>query len=144
MFWVCILQTLYRVILNWPDSMDSIERRELKKKKKKKKKAKTATLQLITSAHVWKKVYTLRFFSLNLIFFFFMFQFLQSSLVCQTGGALWRRRGWRDTERRLPAPTDPACDQAGVTSEWALMLGKLEPLDWWRQVIWLIVIIAKH
>ncbi len=93
MFRFCILQTLYRVILNWPGSMDSIERRNSKNKPK------TATLQLITSAHVWKKVYTLSLFLLTSFFFSLHPQFLQSSLVCQRGGALWRSGGKRKPKR---------------------------------------------
>lgn len=49
--------------------MDSIERRKLKNKPK------TATLQLITSAHVWKKVYTLSLFLLTLFFSHSIFSF---------------------------------------------------------------------
>lgn len=75
MFRSCILQTLYRVILNWPGSMDSIERRNSKEN----------SIRLLSTDHFCTSQRKfIHLVCLSQLHFFFIFCcFLQSSLVCQ-------------------------------------------------------------
>lgn len=73
----CILQTLYRIILNWPGFMDSTERKNSRIRAKN-----TNSSTQHTFAHVGKKVYTLCSTSLqnflsHLFFFNQFFTFFQ-------------------------------------------------------------------
>lgn len=102
--------------------MDSIERRKLKNKPK------TATLQLITSAHVWKKVYTLSLFLLTSFFSPLHLHFLQSSLVFQRGGALRRTGGKRKPRRDCQLLQIRSHDQFELTLKRAVTPERLETL----------------
>lgn len=126
MFRFCILQTLYRVILNWPGSMDSIERRNSKINPKQ-------LLFNLSLLHMSERKFIHLVCFSWLHFFHVIFQLLQSRLVCQRGGALWRRE---EPERGFCCSTSLSSHLRKLFYwETGDLTGKASYLIWFKAII---------